>query len=107
MTFDIAEEAPERTRYEVERLHELAVNKFGYATEHVLFTAHEDGTISGRIALYVAGDYDRPGEGRDHEQELDAEFEDTDKSDPDPPAVGTYVPSSAAKTTDDTAEAGA
>ncbi|MFT4923145.1 MAG: hypothetical protein ACI8XM_002369 [Haloarculaceae archaeon] len=105
MTFDIAEETPERTRYEVERLHELVVNKFGYATEHVLFTAHEDRTISGRIALYVAGDYDRPGEDRDR-KELDAEFEDTDKSDPDPPAVGARVPSSAAKTTEDTAEAG-
>lgn len=55
MTFDIETDAPERVRYEAEQLHKLAVNHFGYDTEHVLFTAHADGTISDRIALHVVG----------------------------------------------------
>jgi hypothetical protein len=112
MTFDIETDAPERVRYEAEQLHELAVNHFGYDTEHVLFTAHGDGTISGRIALYVAGDY------HDYEHDDSDEIEqvsinarddmshDQDR-DPDPPGVGATVPGPSTDVTTDTAEAGA
>jgi len=121
MTFDIEMDAPERVRYEAEQLHELAVNHFGYDTEHVLFTAHADGTISGRIALYVAGDYhDYEHDDRDDSADTDANdeieqasmnarddtFHDQDR-DPDPPGVGATVPRPSADATTDTAEAGA
>jgi hypothetical protein len=123
MTFDIETDAPERVRYEAEQLHELAVN-FGYDTEHVLFTAHADGTISGRIALHVAGDY----HDYEHDDSADsADSADTDGNDeigqvsmnarddtshdqdrdPDPPGVGATVPRPSADAITDTAEAGA
>jgi len=57
MTFVIEENAPSRVRGEVEKLHELAVNQFGYHTDNVLYIAHEDGTIKGRIALDVATEF--------------------------------------------------
>ncbi|MFC5973721.1 hypothetical protein ACFPYI_20540 [Halomarina salina] len=115
MTFDIETDAPERVRYEAEQLHELAVNHFGYDTEHVLFTAHADGTISGRIALYVAGDYhDYEHDNNDDSDEIeqvstnarDDTSHDQDR-DPDPPAVGATVPRPSTDVTTDTAEAGA
>jgi len=117
MTFDIEKGAPERVRYEAEQLHELAVNKFGYHTEHVLFTAHADGTISGRIALYVAGDY----QNYEHDSDGPTEDDDMDRvsgsarnepvhnqdRDPDPPGVGITVPNSSTDANTGTAEAGA
>jgi len=118
MTFDIETDAPERVRYEAEQLHELAVNHFGYNTEHVLFTAHADGTISGRIALYVAGDYhdyehDDANEADDSDEieqvSINARYDtshDQDR-DPDPPGVGATVPRPSTDVTTDTAEAGA
>jgi hypothetical protein len=117
MTFDIETDAPERVRYEAEQLHELAVN-FGYDTEHVLFTAHADGTISGRIALYVAGDYEHDDrdasadtDGNDEIEQVsmnarDDTSHDQDR-DPDPPGVGATVPRPSTDATTDTAEAGA
>jgi hypothetical protein len=115
MTFDIETDAPERVRYEAEQLHELAVNHFGYDTEHVLFTAHADGTISGRIALYVAGDYhdyehDDFDDGDEIEQVSINARDDTSHDqdrDPDPPGVGATVPRPSTDATTDTAEAGA
>lgn len=116
MTFDIAENAPERTRNEVERLHEPAVNEFGYYIEHVLFTANDDGTIPGRIALYVAGDYHDCEDGhdsdenqdRERERERDHEFNDHEfDHDPDPRAIGARVSTTAADATDESAEVGA
>lgn len=89
MTFEIAADAPKRTHSEVERLHELAVNEFGYHTDHVLFSAHSDGTISGQIALDVGSDrHDREGDGKE-ERTLASQTRgwDTDR-DPDPPGVG-------------------
>jgi len=99
VTYDIEKDAPERVRYEAEQLHELAVNQFGYHTEHVLFTAHADGTISGRIALYVAGDY--------HDYEYDNDDHGDPDRDPDPPGVGVTVPRPSTNVNTDTAEAGA
>lgn len=75
MTFDIETDAPERVRYEAEQLHELVINHFGYNTEDVLFTAHADGTISGRIALHVAGD------SHDYEHADSDDSADTDGND--------------------------
>jgi hypothetical protein len=111
MTFEVAENAPERTRREVEKLHELAVNEFGYATEHVLFTAHGDGTISGRIALYAEAD------SHDHDENKDQDGRDSNvwmpgtqnnDYDPDPPGVGLQarVPSPSTGATNDSAEVG-
>ena len=56
MTFDIEPDAPDHVRHEAEQLHELAVNTFGYDTDHVLFTARADGTITGRISPRAARD---------------------------------------------------
>ncbi|TKX37081.1 hypothetical protein EXE51_08405 [Halorubrum sp. CGM5_25_10-8B] len=118
MTFDIETDALERVRYEAEQLHELAVNHFGYNTEHVLFTAHADGTISGRIALYVAGDYhdyehDDANEADDSDEieqvsmnARDDTYHDQDR-DPGPPGVGATVPRPSTDATTDTAETGA
>lgn len=117
MTYDIEKGAPERVRDEAEQLHELAVNKFGYDTEHVLFTAHADGTISGRIALYVAGDYqdyeyDSECPTGDEEMERDSvnarhNTVHNQDHDPDPPGVGVTVPNPSRDTITGTAEAGA
>jgi hypothetical protein len=65
MTFEVAENAPERARYEVEQLHELAVNEFGYDANYVLFTAHGDGTISGRIAFNTGRSSNDTDNGRE------------------------------------------
>lgn len=46
MTFVIEENAPPRVRREVEKLHQLAVNEFGYHTDHVLFTRMEARMLS-------------------------------------------------------------
>ena len=121
MTYEIESDAPERVRHEAAQLHELAVNQFGYDTEHVLFTAHADGTISGRIALYVASDYQDSENDDDPDRNGSVEDEATEGSplnawndvssdqdrDPDPPGIGITVsrPSTNPKT--DTAEAGA
>jgi len=56
MTFDIETDAPNDVSHEAEQFHELAVNTFRHDTEHVLFIAHADGTITGRIAPHVARD---------------------------------------------------
>ncbi|WP_251331604.1 hypothetical protein [Haloplanus pelagicus] len=90
MTYEVAEDAPERTRREVEQLHELAVNTFGYATDHVLFTAHGDGTISGRIALPAGRPYDDTDDDRERttlHDRIARRFQDNNDTDPDPPAV--------------------
>ncbi|MFQ3293036.1 MAG: hypothetical protein ACI8VE_000090 [Natrialbaceae archaeon] len=111
MAFEIAEDAPERTRSEVEQLHELAVNEFGYATDHVLFTAHGDGTISGRIALHTGRPYD--GTVDDEERttlhdRIARRFQDTDDTDPDPPAIGAPItPDTPSANTPDETRAGA
>ncbi|WP_436932005.1 hypothetical protein [Halosimplex halobium] len=83
MTSVIEENAPSRARGEVEKLHQLAVNEFGYHTDHVLFTAHEDGTIKRRIALDVATEF--------YEEERGSTYNSTkggEDFDPDPPAIG-------------------
>jgi len=113
MTFETAADAPERTHREVEKLHELAVNEFGYDPEHVLFTAHGDGTISGRIAFYAAGDHHDYDHDEDEETDRTSddrltETWDTDR-DPDPPGVGAHAGISPSSTdaTSDTAGASA
>lgn len=110
MAFEIAEDAPERTRREVEQLHELAVNDFGYATDHVLFTAHGDGTISGRIALYTGRSSDDTDDDRERTTlhgRISRRFQNNDDTDPDPPAVGAPItPDTPSANTPDEAKAG-
>jgi hypothetical protein len=111
MSFEIAENAPERTRSEVEQLHELAVNEFGYATEHVLFTAHGDGTISGRIAFHTGRSSDDPDDERERTTlhgRIARRFQDNDDTDPDPPAVSAPItPDTPSANTPDEARASA
>jgi len=111
MTYEVAEDAPERTRSEVEQLHELAVNTFGYTTDHVLFTAHGDGTISGRIALHTGRPYDDMDEDLEHKTLRDPiarRFQNEDDTDPDPPAIGAPIsPETPNANTPDETRAGA
>ena len=110
MAFEVAEDAPERTRHEVEQLHELAVNEFGYATDHVLFTAHGDGTISGRIAFNAgrsSNDTDDDRERTTFHDRIVRRFQNNDDTDPDPPAVGAPIsPDTPGANTSDEAKAG-
>lgn len=109
MAFEIAEDAPERTCSEVEQLHELAVNEFGYATDHVLFTAHGDGTISGRIAFHTgrsSDDMDDDGERTTHYDRIARHLWTNDDTDPDPPAIGAPItPETPSTNTPDEAQA--
>lgn len=94
MTFELAENAPERARYEVEQLHELALNEFGYDTNYVLFTAHGDGTISGRIAFNTGRSSNDTDNGRERTtlyKRSARHFWNNDDTDPDPPAVSAPV----------------
>lgn len=50
MTFDVEPDAPEEMDIEAENLHEYLVNRRGYDTEDVLAAAHDDGTLTLRIA---------------------------------------------------------
>jgi hypothetical protein len=110
MTFELAENAPERARYEVEQLHELALNEFGYDTNYVLFTAHGDGTISGRIAFNTgrsSNDTDNDRERTTLYKRFARHFRNNDDIDPDPPAVRAPVtPDAPGANTPDEAEAG-
>lgn len=54
MTFDVHPEADEKTEDVAVAFHEMAVNRLGFATEDVLFTANPDGTVEGKIAPRVA-----------------------------------------------------
>lgn len=49
MTYDIHPEAPPSAVERARRLHEVAVNQLDVATDHVLFTAHADGTVTGEV----------------------------------------------------------
>jgi hypothetical protein len=110
MAFEVAKDAPERTRREVEQLHELAVSEFGYATDHVLFTAHGDGTISGRIAFNTARSSDDTNDDRERttlHDRIARRFQNNDDTDPDPPAVGAPItPDTPGTNTPDEAKAG-
>lgn len=99
------------------------MTQFGYHTEHVLFNAHADGTVSARIALYVAGDYHNSRDDYDAERDnndsdegnevgrssVDARNNTSNNQDldPDPPGIGVTVPRPSTNPNTDTAEAGA
>lgn len=53
MTFDVEPDAPDDIELEAENLHEYLVNNRGYDTEDVLATAHDDGTLTLRIAPHI------------------------------------------------------
>jgi hypothetical protein len=53
MTFDVEPDAPEEMDIEAENLHEYLVNRRGYDTEDVLAAAHDDGTLTLRIAPHI------------------------------------------------------
>jgi hypothetical protein len=110
MAFEVAEDTPERARHEVEQLHELAVNEFGYDTNHVLFTAHGDGTISGRIAFNTGRssiDTDNDRERTALYKRVARHFRNNDDTDPDPPAVSAPItPDAPGANTQDEAKAG-
>lgn len=49
MTYDIHPEAPPHAVERARRLHEFAVNQLDVPTDHVLFTAPADGTVTGDL----------------------------------------------------------
>lgn len=60
MTYDTVPAAPEAAVTAARELHEYAVNQLGRDTDDVLFTAHRNGTVTGRIAPGVARDDHHP-----------------------------------------------
>ena len=78
MTFETAADAPTDAIFHVEQLHEFVINDLGYTSDEVLFIAHDDGTITGRIV---------PNDGRDP-CVLDSGGEDRSRDDHDPSPPG-------------------
>lgn len=87
MTFETTPNAPADAIFHVEQLHEFAVNNLGYMTDEVLFVAHDDGTITGRIASDAGRDSFPP----------DPDADDNPENDPDPPDIA-FRPSADAET---------
>ena len=91
MTYDIEPNAPAEAIDRAREFHEYAVNQMGLSTYDVLFIAHDDGTVTGRVGLDVARDSSKDDLDFDHG---------SDHFDPDPPGIGVNATTASSKGTD-------